>query len=148
MKKQRGTILVGTVLLVSMLLGGCGGKSSSVQNSGDVAASKEHVYKAELLEFSGIDSDNISGIYYLEDKIVVKGQRWEEVAGGSQEGTEMSPIEPRAWDATEKESVAEEVAEEVIEAVAIDDEEIYECIEDLWPDYPTKDDFFFDEEEY
>lgn len=122
MKKQRETILVGTVLLVSMLLGGCGGKSSSVQNSGDVAASKEHVYKAELLEFSGIDSDNISGIYYLEDKIVVKGQRWEEVAGGSQEGTETSPIEPRAWDATEKESVAEEV----IEAVDIDDEEIYE----------------------
>ena len=29
-----------------------------------------------------------------------------------------------------------------------DDEEIYESIEDLWPDYPTKDDFFFDEEEY
>ena len=29
-----------------------------------------------------------------------------------------------------------------------DDEEIYESIEDIWPDYPTKDDFFFDEEEY
>ena len=29
-----------------------------------------------------------------------------------------------------------------------DDEEVYESIEDLWPDYPTKDDFFFDEEEY
>lgn len=25
---------------------------------------------------------------------------------------------------------------------------IYESIEDLWPDYPTKDDFFFNEEEY
>ena len=26
--------------------------------------------------------------------------------------------------------------------------EIYESIEDIWPDYPTKDDFFFNEEEY
>lgn len=26
--------------------------------------------------------------------------------------------------------------------------EIYENIEDLWPDYPSKEDFFFDEEEY
>ena len=29
-----------------------------------------------------------------------------------------------------------------------DDEEMFESIEDIWPDYPTKDDFFFDEEEY
>jgi hypothetical protein len=26
--------------------------------------------------------------------------------------------------------------------------EIYETIEDMWPDYPSKEDFFFDEEEY
>ena len=26
--------------------------------------------------------------------------------------------------------------------------EIYDTIEDLWPDYPTKDDFFFHEDEY
>jgi hypothetical protein len=25
---------------------------------------------------------------------------------------------------------------------------MYEGIEDIWPDYPTKDDFFFNEEEY
>lgn len=29
-----------------------------------------------------------------------------------------------------------------------DDGEEYESIIDLWPDFPTKDDFFFDEEEY
>lgn len=29
-----------------------------------------------------------------------------------------------------------------------DEGEIYESIEDLWPDYPSKDDFFFNEEEY
>ena len=26
--------------------------------------------------------------------------------------------------------------------------EIYENIEDLWPDYPSKEDFFFNEDEY
>ena len=29
-----------------------------------------------------------------------------------------------------------------------DDEEEFESVEDLWPDFPTKDDFFFNEEEY
>ncbi len=29
-----------------------------------------------------------------------------------------------------------------------DEDEIYETIEDLWPDYPSGDDFFFNEEEY
>ena len=40
--------------------------------------------------------------------------------------------------------------EEVIENLSeIEDEgEIYERIEDIWPDYPTKDDFFFNEDEY
>ena len=34
-------------------------------------------------------------------------------------------------------------------ATEIEDEgEIYESIEDIWPDYPSKDDFFFNEEEY
>ena len=26
--------------------------------------------------------------------------------------------------------------------------EVYESIEDIWPDYPSKDDFFFNEDEY
>ena len=29
-----------------------------------------------------------------------------------------------------------------------DDGEMYDTIEDIWPEYPTKDDFFFDEEEH
>ena len=39
---------------------------------------------------------------------------------------------------------------EVIENLQeIEDEgDIYESIEDIWPDYPSKEDFFFDEEEY
>ena len=39
---------------------------------------------------------------------------------------------------------------EVIENLqALDEEnELYESIEDIWPDYPRKDDFFFNEDEY
>ncbi|MDE6338563.1 MAG: DUF2795 domain-containing protein, partial [Muribaculaceae bacterium] len=39
---------------------------------------------------------------------------------------------------------------EVIEnLMEIEDEgETYESIEEIWPDYPSKDDFFFNEEEY
>jgi hypothetical protein len=39
---------------------------------------------------------------------------------------------------------------EVIENLEeIEDEgEIYETIEDIWPDYPQKEDFLWDEEEY
>ncbi|CQB88616.1 Uncharacterised protein [Chlamydia trachomatis] len=29
-----------------------------------------------------------------------------------------------------------------------DDEMIYDNIEEIWPDYPSKEDFFFNEEEY
>jgi len=29
-----------------------------------------------------------------------------------------------------------------------DEGELYESIEDIWPDYPRKDDFFFNEDEY
>ena len=29
-----------------------------------------------------------------------------------------------------------------------DDGELYEGIEDIWPDYPRHDDFFFNEDEY
>ena len=39
---------------------------------------------------------------------------------------------------------------EVIENLQeIEDEgDQYETIEDIWPDYPTKEDFFFEEDEY
>jgi hypothetical protein len=39
---------------------------------------------------------------------------------------------------------------EVVENLqAIEDEgEIYDRIEEIWPDYPTKEDFFFNEDEY
>ena len=65
-----------------------------------------------------------------------------------------SKIEDAPWPATKDElldyamrtGAPMEIIENLQEIEA--DEEIYESIEDLWPDYPTKDDFFFDEEEY
>ncbi len=42
------------------------------------------------------------------------------------------------------------ISMEVIENLEeLEDEgDPYESIEDIWPDYPTKEDFLFDEEEY
>ena len=65
-----------------------------------------------------------------------------------------SKIEDAPWPATKEELLdyANRIGApmEVIENLQEieDDEEIYDSIEDIWPDYPTKDDFFFDEEEY
>ena len=41
-----------------------------------------------------------------------------------------------------------EIAEDL--SVEEEDEDLlcYENIEEIWPDYPTKDDFFFNEDEY
>jgi len=49
-----------------------------------------------------------------------------------------SKLEDAPWPATK---------DELIDYVE-DEGEIYESIEDIWPDYPSKDDFFFNEEEY
>jgi hypothetical protein len=67
-----------------------------------------------------------------------------------------SKLEDAPWPATKDElldyanriGVPEEVIENLHE-LEDEDEELYESILDIWPDYPTQDeDFFFDEEEY
>ena len=66
-----------------------------------------------------------------------------------------SSLDDAPWPASKEELIdyanrsgaPEEVIENLTELE--DDGEIYESIEDIWPDYPTQDeDFFFDEEEY
>ena len=66
-------------------------------------------------------------------------------------------LEDAPWPATKEELIDYatrsgaplEVVENLEELDELDDDgEIYESIEDIWPDYPTKDDFFFNEEEY
>lgn len=65
-----------------------------------------------------------------------------------------SILEDAPWPATKEElldwAIRVGVTQEVIENLReIEDEgDIYERIEDIWPDYPTKDDFFFHEDEY
>jgi len=65
-----------------------------------------------------------------------------------------SKLEDAPWPATKDELIDFAIRSgaplEVIENLQeIEDEgEIYESIEDIWPDYPSKDDFFFNEEEY
>ena len=65
-----------------------------------------------------------------------------------------SSLDDAPWPATKEElldyaarsGAPDEVVENLQELE--DDGESYDSIEDLWPDYPTKDDFFFNEEEY
>ncbi len=65
-----------------------------------------------------------------------------------------SKLEDAPWPATKDEliewGIRTGAPSEVIENLKeIEDEgEVYDRIEDLWPDYPTKDDFFFNEDEY
>jgi Protein of unknown function (DUF2795) len=65
-----------------------------------------------------------------------------------------SSLEEAPWPATRDELIDFAIRSgapiEVIENLQeIDDEsEMYEGIEDIWPDYPRKDDFFFNEDEY
>lgn len=152
MRKRREMAFVSAALVMSMLLGGCGNKGEAVQTSADAVAAKEHVYKEELLNFGDIDTNNINDIFYYEDKMAVMGQRWNET-GNTPEDGEVTPIEPRAWDAEEgaeeetassvtEDEMAADAAEEAAEdemaaeddvavdaAVDIIDEEVYE---DVW----------------
>ena len=66
-----------------------------------------------------------------------------------------SRMEDAPFPATKEElldyAIRSGISMEVIENLQeLDDEEdiIYDSIEDIWPDYPTKEDFLFDEEEY
>lgn len=65
-----------------------------------------------------------------------------------------SKLEDAPWPATKEElldyAVRTGAPMEVIENLQEieEEEEAFESMEDLWPDYPSKDDFFFNEEEY
>ena len=65
-----------------------------------------------------------------------------------------SSLDDAPWPATKEELIdyanRSGAPEEVIENLEELEEEgeTYDSIEDIWPDYPTKEDFFFNEEEY
>ena len=66
-----------------------------------------------------------------------------------------SSLDDAPWPATKEELIdyanrtcAPEEVIENLEELDDDNTEIYESIEDIWPDYPTKEDFMWNEEEY
>jgi hypothetical protein len=67
-----------------------------------------------------------------------------------------SKLEDAPWPATKEELIdfairsgaPMEVVENLEELVEEEPGIQWETIEDIWPDYPTKDDFFFNEDEY
>ena len=67
-----------------------------------------------------------------------------------------SKLEDAPWPATKdklidfaiRSGAPMEVVENLEELVEEEPGIQWETIEDVWPDYPTKDDFFFNEEEY
>ena len=67
-----------------------------------------------------------------------------------------SKLEDAPWPATKDELIdfairsgaPMEVVETLQELIEEEPGFQYETIEDIWPDYPSKEDFFFNEEEY
>ena len=67
-----------------------------------------------------------------------------------------SKLEDAPWPATKEELIdfsirsgaPMEVAENLQELVEEEEGQVWERIEEIWPDYPTKEDFFFNEDEY
>ena len=98
-----------------------------------------------VLKFLGLNFDNSAKKLLLQNQIREIMYWTLELA---------SKLEDAPWPATKDElidfairsgaplEVVENLQELSIEA------EIYESIEEIWPDYPTKEDFFFNEEEY
>ena len=67
-----------------------------------------------------------------------------------------SKLEDAPWPATKEELIdfairsgaPMEVAENLQELVEEEEGQAWENIEEIWPDYPSKEDFFFNEDEY
>ena len=67
-----------------------------------------------------------------------------------------SKLEDAPWPATQEELIdfairsgaPMEVAENLQELVEEEEGQVWENIEEIWPDYPSKEDFFFNEDEY
>ena len=63
-----------------------------------------------------------------------------------------SKLEDAPWPATKDELIDYAIRSgaplEVLENLQEIEGDVYESIEDIWPDYPTKEDFLFNEDEY
>lgn len=90
--------------------------------------------------------------YGLINSIFAKNNREEKLMYWTLELA--SYLEDAPWPATKDElidfSIRSGAPLEVVENLQEleDDGQPYESIEEIWPDYPTKEDFFFNEDEY
>ena len=61
-------------------------------------------------------------------------------------------LDDAPWPATKDELIDYAIRScappEVVENLEELEDELYECIEDVWPDSPTKEDFMWNEDEY
>ena len=59
-----------------------------------------------------------------------------------------SKLEDAPWPATKDELIDYAMRTGAPLEVIEDEGDVYDNIEDIWPDYPSKEDFFFNEDEY
>lgn len=76
----------------------------------------------------------------------MKSMYWTLELAGSLDDAPWPANKEELIDYANRSGAPEEVIENLQELD--DDGDVYESIEDIWPDYPTKEDFFFNEEEY
>ena len=88
-------------------------------------------------------------------KLILRNQKTDQNAFNMYWTLELaSYLEDAPWPATKDElidfAIRTGAPMEVVENLQEIEEigEVYETIEDIWPDYPTKEDFFFNEDEY
>lgn len=126
MKKKKWAGLVCCALVFSTVLGGCAKKEDAVKTSANASAAKEYVYKIDTLDFKELNMDNVSNVFYYEDKIVAFGYRWEtENTAAEEDGTESETevtIEPReeaGESGTDETDAADETEESIEDDIAL-----------------------------
>ena len=115
--------------------------------------------KKTLSPWNGSRAQVLDCSLHRKNKICFDQQNF--IFAENQEGKNMywtlelaSYLEDAPWPATKDElidySIRSGAPLEVVENLQEleDDGQPYESIEEIWPDYPTKEDFFFNEDEY
>ena len=90
------------------------------------------------------ETDFVSTFYIID--LEIRDMYWTLELASSLDDAPWPASKDELIDYANRSGAPEEVIENLQELE--DDGEVYESIEDIWPDYPTKDDFFFNEEEY
>ena len=95
--------------------------------------------------FAAQDETVCVSTFYIID-LEIRNMYWTLELASSLDDAPWPASKDELIDYANRSGAPEEVIENLQELE--DDGEVYESIEDIWPDYPTKDDFFFNEEEY